>query len=86
MKSSPGPRLREERLRRGWSQTKVSALTGIASPDISAIERSVRYLHPGWRRRLAAAFKLSESELFGESVTPASDVPPSTFLAEVRLA
>ena len=66
MKSSTRSRLREERLRRGWSQTKVSMLTGIASPDISAMERGTRYPHPGWRRRLAAAFKVAESELFDE--------------------
>jgi hypothetical protein len=41
-------------------------LTGIASPDISAIERGARYAHPGWRRRLAAAFKVPEAELFAE--------------------
>jgi len=41
-------------------------LTGIASPDISAMERGTRYPHPGWRRRLAAAFKVAESELFDE--------------------
>jgi transcriptional regulator with XRE-family HTH domain len=64
-------KLREERLKRGWSQTKVSMLTGIASPDISALERGTKYPHPGWRRRLAAAFKLSERELFpeGEAVS-----------------
>jgi hypothetical protein len=44
----------------------VSMLTGIASPDISAIERGTRYAHPGWRRRLAAAFKVPETELFDE--------------------
>jgi hypothetical protein len=41
-------------------------LTGIAGPDISAIERGTRYPHPGWRRRIAAAFRLPESELFGD--------------------
>ncbi len=57
-------RLKAERLRRGWSQTRVSMLTGIASPDVSAIERGMRYPHPGWRRRLAAAFKVPEEQLF----------------------
>ena len=59
-----GARVREERLRREWSQTKVSGLTGIAAPDISAIERGIKYPFPGWRRRLAAAFRLPERELF----------------------
>jgi len=58
-------RLREERIRRGWSQTQVSMLTGISSPDLSAIERGVRPAFPAWRRRLALAFDMSEKELFG---------------------
>jgi transcriptional regulator with XRE-family HTH domain len=57
-------RLRDERRRRGWSLTRVSALTGIAAQDISAVERGLKYAFPGWRRRLAAAYKLSERDLF----------------------
>ncbi len=57
-------RLRNERLRRGWSQTKLSALTGIASPDLSAIERGVRPAWPGWRTRLVEVFGIPEAELF----------------------
>lgn len=57
-------RLRDERLRRGWSQTRLSALTGIASPDLSAIERGARPAFPGWRRRLALVFGIPEVELF----------------------
>ena len=57
--------MKEERLRRGWSQTRVSQLTGIASADVSAIERGVRPAFPGWRRRLAEAFEVSEDRLFG---------------------
>jgi transcriptional regulator with XRE-family HTH domain len=54
-----------ERERRGWSQTRVSALTGIAQPDISAIENRRRLPGSGWRRRLADVFGVSEGELFG---------------------
>jgi len=61
------PQLRAERLRRGWSLTRVSGLTGIAAQDVSAVERGIRRAFPGWRRRLAAAFKLSERELFDVS-------------------
>ena len=56
--------LRNERRRRGWSQTQVSALTGISSPDLSAIERGAKPAFPGWRRKLAEAFKLPEDQLF----------------------
>lgn len=61
---SRGARLREERLKRGWSQTQVSMLTGIAATDIGALEHGIKPPWPGWRRRLAAAFKLPERELF----------------------
>jgi transcriptional regulator with XRE-family HTH domain len=64
-------RLREERLRRGWTQTRLSALTGIASPDLSAIERGRRPVFAGWRRRLAEVFGVPEVALFGESGTEA---------------
>jgi transcriptional regulator with XRE-family HTH domain len=56
--------IKQERARRGWSQTRLSALTGIAAADISAVERGRKYPHPGWRRRIAAAFGMAESELF----------------------
>jgi transcriptional regulator with XRE-family HTH domain len=59
-------RVRLERITRGWSQTKVSMLTGIAASDISAIERGLRHAHAGWRRRLVQAFKVPEAELFAE--------------------
>jgi hypothetical protein len=59
-------RLREERLRRGWSLTHVTTLTGIATGDLSAVERRLRPAFPGWRRRLSEAFGLPEAELFAE--------------------
>ena len=57
-------KLREERLKRDWSQTWVSGLSGIASPDLSAIEREVKPPYPGWRRRLSRVFGMPEEELF----------------------
>ena len=57
-------RIREERPRRGWSLTRVSGLTGIAASDLSALERGRRYPHPGWRRRLALAYRMPEDALF----------------------
>jgi hypothetical protein len=46
-------------------------LTGITQSDISALERGKRYAPPAWRRRLAAALKLSERELFQDEVSGA---------------
>ena len=60
----PMLQLKAERRRRGWSQTYVSGLTGISSPDLSAIERGLKPAYPGWRRRLARAFRMPEAELF----------------------
>jgi len=34
--------------------------------DLGAIERGTKYPFAGWRRRIAAAFKLRETELFAE--------------------
>jgi transcriptional regulator with XRE-family HTH domain len=61
---TPALSLRAERLCRGWSQTRVTMLTGIAQGDLSAVERGLRHAHPGWRRRIADAFGLPESTLF----------------------
>ena len=57
-------KLRSERERRGWSLTRVTALTGIATNDLSMLERGLRPAFPGWRRRLARAFRLPASVLF----------------------
>ena len=57
-------RLREERRRRGWSLTRLSALTGIAHSDLSQIERGLRQPFPGWQRRIARAFGMPAAELF----------------------
>ncbi len=60
-------KLREERLRRGWSLTKVTTLTGIATADISFLERGMRPAWPGWQQRLAHAFGMRPEELFEQS-------------------
>lgn len=56
--------LREERKRRGWSLTDVCAKTGIAPTTLSEIERELRVVYPGWRRRISRAFKMPEDDLF----------------------
>ncbi len=57
-------RLREERIKCGLSLTKLSNLTGIASTDLSALERGLRPAFPGWQKRIAQALKLPKSVLF----------------------
>ena len=56
--------LQTEREKRGWSQTFVSALTGIAQSDLSAFENERRTPGPGQRQRIAKACGLAESVLF----------------------
>lgn len=56
--------LQVERKRRGVTQTRLSALTGISPQDISAIENQRRVAGPGWRARIARALVADEVELF----------------------
>jgi transcriptional regulator with XRE-family HTH domain len=64
MRRIPQSRLREERLRRQWSLTRLSALTGIASSDLGMLERGLRPAYTGWQQRIARAFKMPADELF----------------------
>lgn len=41
--------------------------TGIASADVSLMERGLKPAYPGWRRRLSKAFGIPEAELFQEA-------------------
>jgi len=56
--------LRTERIKRGWSLVALCQRTGIAPGDLSGIERGVRQAFPGWKKRIAQAFKMSEADLF----------------------
>jgi transcriptional regulator with XRE-family HTH domain len=61
--------LRDERLKRGLSQTKLCMLTGIAQSDLSAIENGRKVPHAGWRLRIARALKIDAEMLFGSDVS-----------------
>jgi transcriptional regulator with XRE-family HTH domain len=56
--------LRAERLRRGWSQVRITMLTNISPSDVSLIERGIRQAPPAWRQRLEEAFGLPAEKLF----------------------
>jgi transcriptional regulator with XRE-family HTH domain len=62
--------LRDERLRRGWTQTWLAGVTGIASPDLSAVEHGRKPAFPAWRRKLSQVFGLPEHVLFPEPSEP----------------
>jgi transcriptional regulator with XRE-family HTH domain len=56
--------VRQERLRRGWSLTKLCGKTGIATSDLSQLERGLRPAFPGWQRRIARALDMPVEKLF----------------------
>jgi len=59
-------KIRQERLRRGWSLADVTVKTGIAESNLSMIERGVIPLYKGWRDKLARAYKMKSDVLFSE--------------------
>lgn len=75
-------RMREERLKRGWSLTRLSGKTGIAAGDLSAVERGLRVAFPGWRRRIARAFRMSARDLFSPVEWPAGELAAATHEAQ----
>ncbi len=61
-------KVREERMKRGLSINKLSQLTSIGASDLSMLERGQRPAYPGWRRRIARAFKMDSDFLFTDKV------------------
>jgi transcriptional regulator with XRE-family HTH domain len=66
-------RLRQERLRRGWSLQKLGEKAGMQGSDISKVERGIVMPYPSQRRRLAKAIGCAPDELLEE----VSDVEPA---------
>ena len=64
---APISRLRHERLRRGWSITKVVVLTEINPTSLSLLERGLVPAFPSWKRRLAKAYGMPIEELFPDA-------------------
>lgn len=62
--------LREIRTKRGLSQLKLAKLTNIAPSDISRIENGWVRPYAGWKKRLARALRVPQSELFPEGGDP----------------
>jgi transcriptional regulator with XRE-family HTH domain len=61
-----GTRIKQERLARHWTQQKLGVLSRLPTSTICALENGYAHPWPAWRRRLARAFKLPQSVLFGE--------------------
>jgi len=58
--------LKNEMLRQGVSGYRLAQLTEISSPDIYRALAGKQEMFPGWKTRIAAALKCTESELFPE--------------------
>jgi ribosome-binding protein aMBF1 (putative translation factor) len=56
--------LKEIRSSKGLSQFELAKLSNITPADISKIENNWICPFPGWRKRLASALKVRESDLF----------------------
>ena len=59
-------RLRQERLRRGWSLQKLGEKIGMQGSDISKVERGLVVPYPSQRKRLAKAVGCTPDELLEE--------------------
>jgi len=65
--------LKVERTKRQWSQTRLSALTGIAQSDLSAFENGRRTAGAGQRERIARVFGVPSATLFAPAADPEQD-------------
>ena len=57
-------RVREERLRRKWSQTELGWRTRTAQSTLSLIENGKTTVYAGWKRRIARAFGCAVDDVF----------------------
>jgi transcriptional regulator with XRE-family HTH domain len=58
-----GENVRAARVARGWTQEELAHRTGLASVQVSRIERGAREIRLGTLLRLATAFKATPNEL-----------------------
>lgn len=66
MDLKPCKTMKRERIGRGWTQAELARRTGINRVDITLLELGGRQAFPGWRRRIAKAFRMKETDLFPE--------------------
>ena len=57
-------KLLEELNARHITRNKLALLAGITSQDIYAVLSGKKFMYPGWKRRIAEALNMPESELF----------------------
>jgi len=59
-------RLKQERLKKGWTLLDVAYRTQIGPSVISEVERGRRQAYPVWEHRLVALFGIPAQDLFQE--------------------
>jgi transcriptional regulator with XRE-family HTH domain len=72
---TPGERVRQLRLARGWSLQQLADRIGASKPQIDKLERGTRRLTQDWGTRLAAAFDVPETDFLsggGPSPVPSA--------------
>lgn len=73
-----GQRLKEERLRKGWSQRDLARETGVNADTISGIETRQHEPRPSTLRKLAEGMNIEVADFFQERARPkVSAAPPS---------
>jgi transcriptional regulator with XRE-family HTH domain len=60
-------RIRQERLRRGWTLRELAFRSAIDPSTLSRLERGLLHPYPAWRRRLAVILKLPADRLFSQA-------------------
>ena len=66
-------RLRQIREQRELSLRDLGTQTGIASGDLSLIERGLKPAWPGWRKRLSRVLGTPEEILFNQATDPETE-------------
>lgn len=76
--------VRELRRRKGWSQQDLASASGVGQDTISSLELGRHEPRPSTLRKIAAAFGVEVTDLFGEGDSPKAAAPPllAEFLEE----
>lgn len=69
--------VKELRRRRGWSQKDLARESGVGQDTISGLESGRHEARPSTLRKIAGAFGVEVTDLFGEVVAPKVAAPPS---------
>ncbi len=79
-----GQRLKEERLRKGWSQRDLARETGVNADTISGIETGQHEPRPSTLRRLTEGLGIEVRDLFAEPALPKARAPRTGQLTDAQ--